>query len=60
MEPAGRCRPGLSVADLDPFHKRIEEHKVMCVQQPTMTFGARIAQYLDPDGLVISVSEERG
>jgi hypothetical protein len=35
------------------------ERNVPCVQQPKETFGVRIAQYLDPDGLVISVSEER-
>jgi lactoylglutathione lyase len=57
--PAGRCRPGLSVPGLDAFHKRIVEAKVPCVQEPKEVFGARIAQYLDPDGLVISVSEER-
>lgn len=56
---AGRCRPGLSVSNLDQFHKRMLEHDVRCVQQPKATFGVRIAQYLDPDGLVISVSEER-
>jgi hypothetical protein len=32
---------------------------VPCIQEPKETFGARIAQYLDPDGLSISVSEER-
>ena len=32
----------------------------VCVQEPKDVFGARIAQYLDPDGLAISVSEERG
>ncbi|MBI1852014.1 MAG: VOC family protein [Planctomycetes bacterium] len=57
--PAGRCRPGLSVPDLDAFHKRMLEQKVTCVQQPKDMFGARIAQYLDPDGLAISVSDER-
>lgn len=57
--PAGRCRPGLSVSNLDQFHGRMLEHKVRCVQQPKVTFGVRIAQYMDPDGLVISVSEER-
>jgi lactoylglutathione lyase len=56
---AGRCRPGLSVPDLDAFHKRMIENNVPCVQEPKETFGARIAQYVDPDGLVISVSEER-
>jgi lactoylglutathione lyase len=56
---AGQCRPGLSVPDLDAFHKRMTEKNVPCVQQPKETFGARIAQYVDPDGLEISVSEER-
>src|SRR5262245_13365585 len=49
--PAGRCRPGLSVPDLDEFHRRMVERRVPCVQEPKETFGARIAQYLDPDGL---------
>jgi lactoylglutathione lyase len=57
--PAGRCRPGLSVPDLDAFHLRMVEHNVVCTQQPKDLFGARMAQYLDPDGLAISVSEER-
>jgi lactoylglutathione lyase len=57
--PAGRCRPGLSVPNLDEFHKRMVESSVPCVQEPKETFGARIAQYLDPDGLAISVSEEK-
>ncbi len=57
--PPARCRPGLSVPDLDAFHRRMVEHKVVCVEEPKMVFGARIAQYLDPDGLGISVSEER-
>ena len=55
----GTCRPGLSVKDLDAFHTKVTEQKVTCVQPPKETFGARIAQYLDPDGLVISVSEQR-
>lgn len=57
--PAGRCRPGLSVQNLDEFHRRMVERNVPCVQEPKEVFGARIAQYLDPDGLAISVSEER-
>jgi lactoylglutathione lyase len=56
---AGRCRPGISVRDLDAFHDRMVEHDVICLQQPKDLFGAKIAQYLDPDGLAISVSEER-
>ena len=57
--PAGRCRPGLSVADLADFHRKMVERKVPCVQAPKDVFGAKIAQYADPDGLVISVGEER-
>ena len=58
--PAGHCRPGLSIPDLDAFHARMVEKQVRCVQEPTETFGVRIAQYLDPDGMGISVSEARG
>jgi lactoylglutathione lyase len=57
--PAGRCRPGLSVPNLDEFHARMVERSVPCIQEPKELFGARIAQYVDPDGLGISVSEER-
>ncbi len=57
--PAGRCRPGLSVPNLDEFHQRMVERHVPCIQEPTEIFGARVAQYLDPDGLGISVGEER-
>jgi lactoylglutathione lyase len=56
---AGQCRPGLSVPNLDEFHQRMVEKNVPCVQEPKETFGARIAQYRDPDGLVISVAEQR-
>jgi hypothetical protein len=34
-------------------------NKVPCIQEPKEVFGARVAQYADPDGLVISVGEER-
>jgi len=30
-----------------------------CTQQPKDLFGAKMAEYLDPDGLAISVSEDR-
>jgi lactoylglutathione lyase len=58
-QPAGQCRPGLSVRDLDAFHQRMMEHNVTCTRQPEDLFGSKIARYLDPDGLVISVSEDR-
>jgi lactoylglutathione lyase len=56
--PAGHCRPGLSVPDLDAFHKRMTDLKVICIEPPHDVFGAKLAQYLDPDGLGISVGEE--
>lgn len=56
---AGRCRPGLSVPNLDEFHKRMVENNVSCLQEPEQIFGARVATYLDPDGLAISVGEQR-
>lgn len=57
--PAGQCRPGLSVPDLDAFHRRMIEMNVTCIHEPKNIFGAKLAQYLDPDGLGISVGEER-
>jgi hypothetical protein len=35
------------------------ERGVPCIQEPKEVFGARLAQYLDPDGLGISVGEQR-
>jgi hypothetical protein len=35
------------------------EKNVTCVQEPKAVFGVRIAQYLDPDGMGISVCEQR-
>ena len=58
-EQAGQCRAGFQVPDLDAFHERMVEHNVSCVQEPTETFGVRIAQYVDPDGLILSVSGVR-
>ena len=56
---AGRCRPGCCVQNLDDFHQRMADAGVVCIQEPRETFGSRIAQFLDPDGLAFSVSEER-
>ncbi len=57
--PAGRCRPGFGIPDIDAFHKRMLEHNGPCIQEPKDVFGARIAQYADPDGLVFSIGEEK-
>lgn len=56
-ERAGQCRPGFGVPDLDVFHARMIARGVTCVEPPKNVFGARQAQYADPDGLVISVGE---
>ena len=53
----GTCRWGFSVPNLDEFHARMVQHNVECLQPPEVVFGARVAQYVDPDGLVISVGE---
>jgi len=55
--PAGRCRPGFEVPDLDEFHARMIASNVLCAQEPKDVFGTRIGQYVDPDGLAISVAE---
>ena len=58
-ETAGCCRPGFQVSNLNEFHARMRENNVPCAQEPTETFGTRIARYIDPDGLAFSVSEPR-
>jgi lactoylglutathione lyase len=58
-EAPGRCRPGFSVPKLDEFHQRMVERGVRCLQEPRVVFGARLAQYVDPDGLAFSVAEEK-
>ena len=55
-EIPGTCRAGFQVPDIDEFHNRMIQHSVRCAKEPTTTFGVRIAQYVDPDGLVFSVS----
>lgn len=55
--PPGRCRPGIQVPDLAAFAARMKQHGVICLEEPREAFGARLAQYLDPDGLGFSVSE---
>lgn len=57
--PPGRCHPGFAVRALEEFHRKMLERNVRCLQEPRTVFGSRIAQYADPDGLAISVGEER-
>lgn len=56
---AGTCRTGFTVSDLDEFHQRMLNAEVPCNQEPREVFGHRIAQYVDPDGMVFGVSELR-
>ena len=48
--PAGRCRPGLSVPNLDEFHRRMVDKGVPCAQEPKSVFGARVASTSTPMG----------
>jgi lactoylglutathione lyase len=56
----GTCRTGFSVPDIEAFHERMMEHGVECVEAPRESFGAKLAQYADPDGMHFGVSESRG
>ena len=38
----------------------MQEHNVTCVQEPQLQFGAKLAQYMDLDGMVFGVGEARG
>lgn len=55
---AGQCQPGIAVVDLDAFHDHAIANGVRCEQEPRSQFGTKLAHYLDPDGLVIVVSEQ--
>lgn len=48
------------MGDLSAFHARMLEHRVPVEHEPRQVFGVRIANYVDPDGLVFGVSERRG
>jgi lactoylglutathione lyase len=55
---AGSCHPGFGVSSLDEFHQRMIAQGVRCIQEPKSVFGAKVAQYAAPDGLVFSVGEQ--
>jgi Glyoxalase/Bleomycin resistance protein/Dioxygenase superfamily len=54
---AGRAVRGFRVPDLGAFHEKALGAGVRCVQEPRQVFGARVAQYADPNGLVFPVGE---
>ena len=55
----GTCRTGFSVPDIEAFHARMIDHGVECVEPPRESFGAKLAQYVDPDGMRFGVNEAR-
>ena len=58
--PAGICRFGLHVPNLDALHEKLTAQGVRCVMPPTLQdFGARLAVYADPDGLPIAFGESK-
>ena len=60
VNPAGSCRLGLHVPNLDALHEKLIANGVRCVMPPTLQdFGARLSIYADPDGLPISFGESR-
>jgi len=56
---AGSCSFGFSVEDLDATWKKLQEKQVRFVMPPTLREeeGIRLAVFLDPDGLAISLAE---
>src|SRR5262245_9184636 len=54
---AGTCRPGFIVPNVSEFHRRMIERRVRCVREPEQVFGTWVAQYADPDGLAVGISE---
>ena len=60
VNPAGSCRLGLHVPNLDALHEKLTANGVRCVMPPTMQdFGGRLAIYADPDGLPLSFGESK-
>jgi lactoylglutathione lyase len=58
LHPAGFCRFGLHVPNLDALHEKLTANGVRCVLPPTLQdFGARLSVYADPDGLPIAFGE---
>ena len=57
---ASQARPAFEVLDLDQFYEEKKANGVEFTMPPTMQkFGQRMAVLLDPDGMPISVTEER-
>lgn len=56
---AGEAHLGLQVLDIEKFYQEKKEKGVEFIMPPSMReFGQKLAIFLDPDGLPISVTEE--
>ncbi len=54
---AGTARFGFCVKDLPALHKSLLAQGVVCSQEPKEQFGVLMAQYKDPDGMTIGISQ---
>ena len=54
--PAGTIKLGLNVKDLDAFHARLSAKSVTFTRQPVEQHGQRLAEFIDPFGVHVSVS----
>jgi predicted enzyme related to lactoylglutathione lyase len=54
--PAGTCKLGFRVDDIDAFVAACRKNGVTVVSEPKPIHGQRIAELADPDGAVFSAS----
>jgi len=57
---AATAHPGFSVPDLRALHAELTAAGVPCRQPPRDLHGTLLAEYADPDGLPLSISQDRG
>lgn len=57
--PAGSCGLGLSVADLDAFHRDMVAEGFVFTRAPKTEHGVKLARFRDREGAEISVSESK-
>ncbi len=55
--PAGHSQIGLTVSNLEAFHKEMIGKGVVCLQPPKEEGFGKLAGYADPDGMSFSVAE---
>jgi len=54
--PAGACRLGFGVSDIDKFYAEKKGSGIEFTSEPTETFGSKIARFKDSEGAECSVS----